>query len=102
LPEAKLAREAEIAYAMLATSTDYDCWHQSEEVVTVDAVVAVLHKNVDLAKNTLRELISRLPDPTLSPASRALENAIITQPTYVTGETRKLLAPLIKKYLPAE
>jgi 5'-methylthioadenosine phosphorylase len=102
LPEAKLAREAELPYATLAMATDYDCWHQSEDVVTVEAVVAVLHKNVDLAKNTLRELISRLPDPTLSPASRALENAIITHPTYVTGETRKLLAPLIKKYLPAE
>jgi 5'-methylthioadenosine phosphorylase len=102
LPEAKLAREAELPYASLAMATDYDCWHQSEEVVTVEAVVAVLHKNVDLAKNTLQELVNRLPDPALSPASRALESAIITNPTYVTDETRKLLAPLIKKYLPAE
>jgi 5'-methylthioadenosine phosphorylase len=102
LPEAKLAREAELPYASLAMATDYDCWHQSEEVVTVEAVVAVLHKNVDLAKNTLRELVSRLPDPAQSPASSALASAIITQPSHVSAETRKLLAPLIKKYLPAE
>jgi 5'-methylthioadenosine phosphorylase len=102
LPEAKLAREAELPYASLAMATDYDCWHQSEEVVTVEAVVAVLHKNVDLAKNTLRALVTRLPDPSQSPTARALENAIITNPAHVSAETRKLLAPLIKKYLPAE
>jgi 5'-methylthioadenosine phosphorylase len=100
LPEAKLAREAELPYASLAMATDYDCWH--EEVVTVEAVIAMLNKNVHLAKDTLRELVSRLPDPAQSPASRALENAIITAPAHVSTETRKLLAPLIKKYLPAE
>lgn len=100
LPEAKLAREAELPYASLAMATDYDCWH--EEVVTVEAVIAMLNKNVHLAKNTLRELVNRLPDPAKSPASRALESAIITAPTHVSTETRKLLAPLIKKYLPAE
>lgn len=102
LPEAKLAREAELPYASLAMATDYDCWHQSEEVVTVEAVVAVLHKNVDLAKNTLRALVTRLPDPSESPTASALENAIITNPAHVSAETRKLLAPLLKKYLPAE
>jgi len=102
LPEAKLAREAELPYASLAMATDYDCWHQSEEVVTVEAVIAVLHKNVDLAKNTLRALVTRLPNAAESPASRALENAIITAPASISGETRQLLAPLLKKYFPAE
>lgn len=102
LPEAKLAREAELPYASLAMATDYDCWHHSEEVVTVEAVIAVLHKNVDLAKNTIRELVNRLPDPSQSPATSALENAIITNSAYISEETRRLLAPLIKKYFPAE
>jgi 5'-methylthioadenosine phosphorylase len=102
LPEAKLAREAELPYASLAMATDYDCWHQSEEVVTVEAVIAVLHKNVDLAKNTLRALVKRLPNAAESPASRALQNAIITSPAHISTETRQLLAPLLKKYYPAE
>jgi 5'-methylthioadenosine phosphorylase len=102
LPEAKLAREAELPYASLAMATDYDCWHQSEEVVTVEAVIAVLHKNVDLAKNTLRALITRLPNAAESPSSRALENAIMTSSSHISTETRQLLAPLLKKYFPAE
>jgi 5'-methylthioadenosine phosphorylase len=102
LPEAKLAREAELPYASLAMATDYDCWHQSEEAVTVEAVIAVLHKNVDLAKNTLRALITRLPNAAESPASSALENAIITSGSHISTETRQLLAPLLKKYFPAE
>ena len=102
LPEAKLAREAELPYASLAMATDYDCWHHSEEVVTVEAVIAVLHKNVDLAKNTLRALSTRLPNAAESPASSALENAIITQGSHISTETRQLLAPLLKKYFPAE
>jgi 5'-methylthioadenosine phosphorylase len=100
--EAKLAREAELPYATLAMSTDYDCWHQSEDVVTVEAVIAVLNKNVDLAKNTLRALVKRLPDPRRSPASQALDHAILTAPDAISAETRALLAPLIGKYFPAE
>ncbi|MEY4578210.1 MAG: hypothetical protein RL701_2913 [Pseudomonadota bacterium] len=102
LPEAKLAREAELPYASLAMATDYDCWHETQEIVTVEAVMAVLHKNVDLARNTIRALSTRLPDPTQSPASRALENAIVTGSDHVSAETRELLAPLIGKYFPAE
>jgi 5'-methylthioadenosine phosphorylase len=102
LPEAKLAREAELPYATLAMATDYDCWHESEEVVTVEAVIAVLTKNVSLAKNTLRALVKRLPDASGSPASSALANAILTSPASISRETRELLAPLIAKYLPKE
>src|ERR1700733_5117973 len=62
MPEAKLAREAELPYAVLALSTDYDCWHESEEDVTVEAVVQTLQKNVSFARRTIAELASRLPD----------------------------------------
>jgi 5'-methylthioadenosine phosphorylase len=102
LPEAKLAREAELPYATLAMSTDYDCWHQTEEVVTVEAVMAVMAKNVDLAKNTLRALVPRLPIASQSPAANALQYAILTAPNQISSETRALLAPLIGKYFPAE
>jgi 5'-methylthioadenosine phosphorylase len=80
MPEARLAREAELPYATLALVTDYDCWHQSEEAVTVDQVLAVLHKNTELARRTIIELARNLPDPNSSPAYGALRNAIITQP----------------------
>jgi 5'-methylthioadenosine phosphorylase len=102
LPEAKLAREAELPYATLAMSTDYDCWHDTEESVSVEAVIAVLTKNVHLAKNTLRALVARLPDSAQSPASHALHSAILTAPTSISQETRELLSPLIGKYFPAE
>jgi 5'-methylthioadenosine phosphorylase len=102
LPEAKLAREAELPYASLAMSTDYDCWRMSEEAVSVEAVVAVLHQNVDLAKRTLRALVTRLPDPAASPAASALQYAIITAPSSIPRETRERLAPLLGKYFPAE
>lgn len=102
LPEAKLAREAELPYASLAMATDYDCWHQSEAAVSVEAVIAVLHHNVDVARKTIAALASRLPDPQKSPASHALQNAIITSPAHIGRATRELLAPLIGKYFPAE
>jgi 5'-methylthioadenosine phosphorylase len=102
LPEAKLAREAELPYASLAMATDYDCWHQSEEVVTVEAVIAVLMKNVSTAHNIVRELAARLPDPDASPTTSALQNAIMTAPAHISPATRKALAPLIGKYFPVE
>jgi 5'-methylthioadenosine phosphorylase len=102
LPEAKLAREAELPYASLAMATDYDCWHQSEEAVSVDAVIAVLLKNVDVAKKTIAALVPRLPDPRKSPAANALQHAVITSPSHIDRATRELLAPLLGKYFPAE
>ena len=99
LPEAKLAREAELPYASLAMATDYDCWHVSEEAVTVDAVIAVLLRNVKTAQDVLRKLTTCLPDPTQSPAASALQNAIITNPSYITAEARTALDPLLRKYL---
>jgi 5'-methylthioadenosine phosphorylase len=99
LPEAKLAREAELPYATLAMVTDYDCWHQSEEPVTVEAVIKVLMANVEKARGVIRALAPRLPDASKSPASSALEHAILTAPELVSADTRKALAPLLGKYL---
>ena len=100
LPEAKLAREAELPYASLAMVTDYDCWHQSEQSVSVEGVIRVLQQNVQKARAVIRALCTRLPDPSLSPAASALKNAILTAPEYVPASTRKALAPLLGKYLP--
>jgi len=100
LPEAKLAREAELPYATLAMVTDYDCWHTSEEAVTVEAVIRVLQGNVTRAREVVRNLVGRLPDPRLSPASSALKDAILTAPDFIPPDVRAALAPLIAKYLP--
>jgi 5'-methylthioadenosine phosphorylase len=100
LPEAKLAREAELPYASLSMATDYDCWHQSEEAVTVEAVIAVLMKNVSTARAIVKELAAHLPDASKSPAANALKDAIMTSPDRVSRDVRAALAPLIGKYLP--
>lgn len=94
LPEARLAREAELPYATIALATDYDCWHQSEASVTVEAVVAVMKKNVSTARAILRELAGSPPDPTRSPAYRALEHAIMTSPEHISREAKAKLTPL--------
>jgi 5'-methylthioadenosine phosphorylase len=100
MPEAKLAREAEISYACLALPTDYDCWHESEEDVSVEAVIAVLRKNAERALEVVARTVSRVPAEHHCIASRALENAIMTDRSMIPDETRRRLAPLIKKYLP--
>src|SRR6201999_3268866 len=97
MPEAKLAREAELPYATIALATDYDCWHSSEEVVTVEAVIAVLKNNVALAKRVVRELLAALPDPAKSPATGALASAVITAKDYVDPGARERLAWLLER-----
>ena len=80
LPEAKLAREAELCYATLALSTDYDCWRAEEEAVSVNAVVAVLKRNIELAREVVRRaalLIAKTPPRTCA-CSRAIEHAVMT------------------------
>jgi 5'-methylthioadenosine phosphorylase len=102
LPEAKLAREAEISYATLAMATDYDCWHPHHDMVTVDQVVAVLHANASLAKNIVAAAIPAiLAHDGPAPQSRALATSILTPASAITTETRRLLAPLLGKYMPA-
>ena len=91
MPEAKLAREAELPYATLALVTDYDCWHVSEEAVSVEAVVAALQKNIQVAKKLLIELAKSLPNVDKSPAKGALKHAVMTAPEKITPETRARL-----------
>jgi len=95
MPEAKLAREAELPFATLALATDYDCWHDSHDDVTVEAVVATMKKNVGLAKKTLVELSARLPDPTKSIAHGVTKGAIMTAPTSITDAARTRLSWLL-------
>jgi 5'-methylthioadenosine phosphorylase len=99
-PEAFLAREAEMCYAVMAHVTDYDVWHETEEPVTVEALLATLAANAELAQNTVRSLV-----PKLASAERTCEcgstlaTAIITQRDLIPQETRQDLDPLIGKYL---
>jgi len=99
MPEAKLAREAEMSYATLALSTDYDCWHESEEEVTVEAVVAIMKKNARLAREVVALAVERIPDSHQCIAASALKGAIMTDPAQVPAATRQRLAPLIGRYL---
>lgn len=98
-PEAKLAREAELPYATLAMATDYDCWHEGHDAVTVEAIIAVMLQNVTQAKQIIVELAKAVPDPTGRPATAALAGAIITNPDSITADVREKLRPLIGKYI---
>ena len=98
LPEAKLAREAEIAYQMICMSTDYDCWHPDHGSVSVEMVIDVLMKNVALAKAIIREAVPRIAAADAEPyARRALKNAIIT--SQIDPAQRERLGLLVSKYL---
>ncbi len=100
LPEAKLAREAEMAYATLAMATDYDCWHPHHDQVSVEAVVAVLHANVHNAKRIIEETIPRIvANQTPSAAHRALAGTIMTATDRIDPEARARLDLLIGRYL---
>ncbi len=100
LPEAKLAREAEIAYALLATATDYDCWHQSEEEVSVDAVVAIMQANVAKVRSIVLELAQALPQRCDElPWPRALAGALITALEKIPAVTRERLDLIVGHYL---
>jgi 5'-methylthioadenosine phosphorylase len=100
LQEAKLAREAEICYATMALVTDYDCWHDAHEDVSVETVLAYLAKNAETAQKILRNSIvpaaGRQRD---CGCGNALQYAIITQKSAITARARRDLAPIIGKYL---
>jgi 5'-methylthioadenosine phosphorylase len=95
MPEVRLAREAELPYVTIACVTDYDCWHQSEEAVTVEQVIAVLQKNVSYARQLVVELVKDLRDPRESPAYGALKNAIISDSRLVAECTDEKLRWLL-------
>jgi len=97
--EAKLAREAEMCYATLALATDYDCWHESEEDVTLDAVIAILNKNVETAKAIIKEAVAKIPKTRICPCADALKYGIITPGELVPDETKKRLGVIIEKYI---
>ncbi len=99
MPEARLAREAELPYATLAMATDYDCWHQAHDAVTVEAIIEVMNANVSKAKKIIAELSSTVPDPTARPATSALAGAVITNPDSISQATREKLRPLIGPYI---
>jgi 5'-methylthioadenosine phosphorylase len=99
LPEAKLAREAEICYATMAWVTDYDCWRQGGETVTVEMIIGNLLKNVAASKDLLRNLIPRLNGPRECPCATALKDAIITPQDRVPAELKRKLAPITGRYL---
>lgn len=99
LPEARLAREAELPYATLALATDYDCWHQSHESVSVEAVIAVMKKNIATAKAVIKAVAPLVPDPSQCPARNAMKHAVMTAPERISPEARAKLAPLIGHYL---
>ena len=99
MPEAKLAREAELCYATMALATDYDCWHHSEASVTVEAILATLHKNVELAKRTLRATVPLVTGPQTCACGTSLQNSLITSPQNISKEARKRLGLLIGRYL---
>ncbi len=98
LPEAKLAREAEICYAALACATDYDCWHEAEEDVTAEMIVANLLRNVEVSRAAVRLAVGRLPAERACPCPHALKDAIVTDLRRVPAETLERLRPIIGRY----
>jgi len=99
MPEAKLAREAELCYATMALVTDYDCWHGSEESVTVEMILATLHRNVEQARRILGAAVSVAAGARACACATALQYAIVTAPGKIPAATRTKLQPLIGKYL---
>ena len=106
LQEAKLAREAEICYATLAMVTDYDCWHESEEDVNVEAIVHILHQNAETAQKVVREAVDAFGggrrEPETCACGAALQTALITDRAAIPAATLERLRPLVGKYLDGE
>ena len=99
LPEAKLAREAEICYSTLACVTDYDCWRDATDVVTVEMVVANLLKNVSTSQRVLHDLIPRIPEGRNCDCGSALQDAILTSKDRIPPDIKEKLRPLVARYL---
>ena len=99
-PEAKLAREAEICYAVLACSTDYDCWHPEHDNVTTEMILENVRFNVETSKKVVRAAVANIPEGERNcPCSTALQFAIATQPDKIPTAKRHALKPLLDKYL---
>jgi 5'-methylthioadenosine phosphorylase len=99
LPEAKLAREAEICYAMLACATDYDCWHETEETVSADLIIQNLNRNVEISKRIVHAAIGRLGSVRDCECTSALASALLTQPDKISEQARARLGPILARYM---
>jgi 5'-methylthioadenosine phosphorylase len=98
LPEAKLAREAEMSYAMLAMVTDYDVWHATEETVTAEMIIENLRKNVQMSKEIVKAAIPHVAAIGPTPWAGSLKNALVTAPDRIPPETLHKLDLLVGKY----
>ncbi len=100
MPEAKLAREAELHYATIALATDYDCWHETDENVSANAVIEILNKNTANVKKVITAAIPAVAELTSTACGcgSALAHAIITQPDAIPAERIRELGPLVEKY----
>jgi 5'-methylthioadenosine phosphorylase len=99
LPEAKLAREAEICYAIIGCVTDYDSWWHSAEPITIDVILNTVRHNIDTAKQIIKLAVSRISQKRDCDCATALENAIVTAPEAIPPEQKKKLNLLIGKYI---
>lgn len=99
LTEAKLAREAEICYGIIALSTDYDCWHEGHDDVTVEAIIKIIHQNVAMAKNIIRHAVGKIGAERSCPCATAMQYAVITDRKVIPEKTKEDLALLVGKYL---
>ena len=98
-PEAFLAKEAEMCYAVLAHVTDYDVWHITEETVTVELVIEILKRNTDIAQQAVKNIVQQLTHDRMCDCHQALASALITNPEAIPAETRQRLSLLVDKYL---
>jgi len=99
IPEAKLAREAEICYGVIALATDYDCWHDSHDDVSVEAILEIIRKNVAMAQTIIRRVVSRIGGERNCPCADALRYAIITDKAVIPERTVHDLDAIIGKYI---
>jgi 5'-methylthioadenosine phosphorylase len=99
LPEAKLAREAEICYATIAFATDYDCWHETAGDVSIGDVLRILAQSTKIAKSAIRKAVQKLPEKRECLCAKALKHALITGKKFIPEKTKKDLEPIIGKYL---
>ncbi|MCL6092718.1 MAG: S-methyl-5'-thioadenosine phosphorylase [Actinomycetota bacterium] len=101
LQEAKLAREAEICYATMALATDYDCWYEGEEDVTIAQVIETMNNNVDMAKKIVETAVPRIPETrTECGCATAMQYGVMTDPAAIPAATKEKLKDIIGKYIP--
>lgn len=99
LTEAKLAREAELCYGVIALSTDYDCWHETHDDVTIDAIIKIMQQNVALARGIIRNVVGSGLLESDCGCCNALQNAIMTDRSVIPAETVEKLGPIVSRYL---